>query len=107
MKRVLSISFRLTVPVGRWDEMAASYAPVLGTVPGLCWKIWLLDRELAEVAGVYLFEDQHSLQAYLDGPIAAQLRTAPWLRDLRVRSYDILVAETEITRGPVHLHAPA
>jgi hypothetical protein len=101
MKKVLSMSFELTIPVSEWDELAASYAPELGAVPGLRWKIWLVEPEKGEVAGVYFFEDERSLRAYLDGPIAASLRSAAWIRDLRVQSYEIMQAETAITRGPV------
>jgi hypothetical protein len=101
MTTLLSISFRLAIPTAEWEQLAASMAKELSAVPGLHWKIWLLEPEQGEVAGVYLFEDERSLRAYLDGPIAASLRSAAWIRDLRVQSYEIMQAETEITRGPV------
>jgi hypothetical protein len=108
MPKILLTSLKLTIPIPEWEQLANSYAPAFDGLPGLRWKIWLLNAEDAEVAGVYLFEDEVSLRAYLHGPIVESLKTASWLRDLQLREYGIMAAETERTGagGPTSSSIP-
>ena len=98
---ILQITFALRIPAADFQQVVADAAPHYRSVPGLRWKIWLLDAARAHAGGVYLFDDDASLSAYLAGPLAAQLATAPFLTDLRVRRYDVLEDATALTHGPV------
>jgi hypothetical protein len=53
------------------------------------------------------FDDQASLQAYLEGPIAAQVVSHPALSDFSVKQFEVMGEQTEITRGPVRQTAAA
>jgi hypothetical protein len=70
-------------------------------VDGLQWKIWLLNEHDHEAGGVYLFADGASARAFLDGPLVAQVKTAPILSDFRTAQFDLIDSLTAITRGPV------
>lgn len=76
-------------------------ADLFAEVPGLKWKIWLLDEERGEAGGIYLFEDDDSLQRYLDSPLAAEVKAHPGLKNLEAKSFGVMSKPTSVTRGPV------
>jgi len=50
---------------------------------------------------LYLFEDEASVQAYLDGPLAAGVISHPALSEFSVKQFDVMEGVTETTRGPI------
>ncbi|MCK4725953.1 MAG: YdhR family protein [Anaerolineales bacterium] len=54
-----------------------------------------------EAGGIYLFEDEASVKAFLGGPLAAQVTGHPALSEFSVKQFDVMEKVTEITRGPV------
>jgi hypothetical protein len=81
--------------------MADSIAEVFLDVPGLKWKVWLLSPAAQEAGGIYLFDSQASLDAYLNGPLVAQLRVLPAIRNISIRQFEVMPEVTALTRGPV------
>lgn len=63
-------------------------------VRGCRWKIWLMNESESEAGGVYLFEDDASLKAFLEGPLVAQVTSHPALSDFSVKQFDVLEAVT-------------
>ncbi len=51
--------------------------------------------------GIYLFEDEASLNALLEGPLAAHLTGKPSLSELRLIKFDVMENVNAITRCPV------
>ena len=100
-QQILHINFRLNVPCAEYEEIAASLAGEFSQLPGLIWKIWLIDGPGKEAGGVYLFQDEAALQAYLDGPLAAAVMAHPALSDITARPYAVMEDCTAVTRGPV------
>jgi hypothetical protein len=103
--KLLQLNFAFTVSA---DEYAAAVTPLaeaFADVKGMVWKIWIINAQQRGAGGIYLFEDQASLGDFLDGPLVAQVRAHPALRDLSAKVFDVMEAPTRITRGPVHLGA--
>jgi len=98
---ILQINFNLNVPVAEYQKLADSVAPVFLDVPGLKWKIWLLNPDTQEAGGIYLFDSQASLDGYLNGPIVAQLKGLTAIRNLSVKQFEVMPEITALTRGPV------
>ena len=48
---ILQINFNLNVPVAEYQKMADSVAHAFLDVPGLRWKIWLLNPAAQEAGG--------------------------------------------------------
>lgn len=78
----------------------AGAQPIADT-PGLQWKIWLMDETRTEVGGIYLFDDLASMEAFLNGPIVAELKSDPTLSNVSLKPFDVMEEHTAITRGPV------
>jgi hypothetical protein len=99
--RILEINFRFDVSP---SEIVGAFAPLAGEiakVDGLRWKIWSMNEAERTFGGVYLFDDEASADAYLAGPIVAQLGQQPALSEITVRQFDVLDAPSAVTRGPV------
>jgi len=106
-RKILQINYKFNVSRAEHDQVVSAVAseiaavPGLPAVPGLHWKVWLMNEADSEAGGIYLFEDEASTNAYLEGPIVAQLVKLPALSDINVKQFDVPEKLTEITRGPV------
>ena len=99
--RILQINYKFNVSRAEHDQAVSSLVSEIAAVPGLRWKVWLMNEADSEAGGIYLFEDEASTNAYLEGPIVAQVVKHPALSDISVKQFDVPEKLTEITRGPV------
>jgi len=98
---ILQINFNLNMPVAEYQKMADSIAEAFLDVRGLKWKIWLLNPGAQEAGGIYLFDSQASLDAYLNGPLVAQLRGLTAIRNVSIKQFEVMTEATALTRGAV------
>lgn len=98
---VLQINFKFNVSPAQLAEGFAPLAQPIAQVPGLRWKIWSLNEATSEFAGIYLFDDAESVQAYLEGPIIAEVSKHPALSDISARQFAVLEEFSAITRAPI------
>ena len=103
--RLLQINYTLNVPLADFRRKFGPAAHEIASVPGLCWKVWIADEERSEGGGIYLFDDQASLDAYVNGPIVAGIRSHPAFADVRIKTFNVLADETTVTRGPIRAAA--
>jgi hypothetical protein len=103
---ILQINFNLNVPVAEYQKMAHSVAHAFLDVPGLRWKIRLLDPAAQEAGGIYLFDSQASLDAYRNGPLVAKLRGLTSIRNISMK-FEVMPELTVLTRGPFALTSNA
>ena len=99
--RILQINFKFSISPGELVEGFAPVAEPIAAVAGLRWKIWSLNAADSEFAGIYLFDDSESAQAYLESPIIAELSKHPALSDISAKQFDVIDEFSAITRGPV------
>lgn len=92
---------------GQYVKICQSVARPIAAVPGLRWKVWLLNEHEKEAGGLYLFDTEQALNEYLAGPIVTQVKSHAALRDLSAKKFDVLEEVTAITRGPVSATAAA
>jgi hypothetical protein len=105
--RLLQVNFKFHTSQAIYEQTVAPLASAMAAVPGLRWKIWLMNEAEGEAGGIYLFEDQASVQAFLGGPLVAQVTRHPALSDFTVKHFEVMAAVTTLTRGPVHDFASA
>ena len=99
--KILQLNFKFSVSSAEYEEAVSPLAGEFAAVPGLRWKIWIVNDQESEAGGLYLFEDEASLWAYLEGPLAAQVKNHPALSDMSAKLFDVMGDLTAITRGPV------
>jgi hypothetical protein len=98
---ILQINFNLNVSVAEYQKMVDSVAEAFLDVPGLMWKIWLVNPATQEAGGIYLFDSPASLDSYLNGPLVARLRGLTAIRSVSMKQFDVMPGVTAMTRGPV------
>jgi hypothetical protein len=98
---ILQINFKLNVLAAEYQKIAGSVAQTIADAPGLVWKIWLLNEQDGEAGGIYLFQDEQSLTAYLSSPVIAQIKSLPQLREISAKIFETIPDITAVTRGPI------
>jgi hypothetical protein len=100
-QKLLQINFKFSIAKAEYEEAAASLAGNFADVNGLQWKIWTLNEAENEAGGIYLFKDEASLQAFLESPLAAQVKSHPAFSDMSAKPFDVMPGPTSTCRGPV------
>ena len=99
--RILQLNFKFSVSGAEYEQAVSPLASQFAALDGLRWKIWFINEAEGEAGGIYLFDDEASLTAFLEGPLAAQVTSHPALSDFSVKQFDVMEKLTAITRGPV------
>jgi hypothetical protein len=101
-QKILQINFNFSgISMAELKQAWLPGAQPIADTPGLCWKIWLMNEAKSEVGGIYLFDAEASVQAFLAGPIVAEIKNDPSLSNISVKQFDIIEEHTVITHGPV------
>jgi hypothetical protein len=101
MPKILQVNYKLNGSVAGFMREAGAVASALASVPGLRWKVWLMNETEHEGGGIYLFDNDASLQAFLEGPIVTALKDHPALTHLSVKQFDVSEDLTKETRGHI------
>ena len=72
----------------------------VANVDGLIWKIYMEKQSEKIACGIYLFKEESSAQAYLDGPIIARMKSMPMISNIEAKIFDVMPELTKITRDP-------
>lgn len=96
--RILQINYKLNGPRAEYERENLPYAQPIADLPGLSWKVWIINEPESEAGGIYLFDNDATAQAFLDGPIIAEMKGDP---TLSIKVFDVIAELTAITRGPV------
>lgn len=99
--RILQLNFKFNVTGSEYEQAVTPLANPIAAVEGLRWKIWIINEAEGEAGGLHLFEDEAAVNAYLEGPIAAQVTSHPALSDFSVKQFDVMEDQTAVTRGPI------
>ncbi len=76
-------------------------AEAIAQISGLYWKIWTYKADTDAAGGVYLFHDEASAQAYLNGPIFGGLAALPGVTQMQVNILDVNLEMSAVTRAPL------
>jgi hypothetical protein len=72
-------------------------AHTIAQTPGLIWKIWTENPDTHEAGGIYLFEDEVSLDAYLTMHTERLQRMG--IGQINAKTFQVNEPLTAITRG--------
>lgn len=101
VKQIVQMNFRFSLSNDDFVADATKAAEAFAKLPGLRWKIWLMNDDRHEAGGIYLFDDESSLQAFLKGELLESMKNNPVFKDLTVKQFSFLTNATKTTRGPV------
>jgi Putative mono-oxygenase ydhR len=99
--QILQVNMKFSIPrsdlAAAWLDAAQSIADV----PGLRWKVWLMNEAEHEAGGIYLFESKAAAEAYVAGPIVAALKASPVVSNISAKFFDVMGDHSAVTRGPL------
>jgi hypothetical protein len=98
---MLQLNFNFSVSKEEYEQAVSPLADKFANVPGLIWKVWILNEEKSEAGGIYLFENQAALDDYLAGSLAKIVTTHPALSNFSIKQFGIMKNITKVTRGPL------
>lgn len=96
--KILQINYKLNGPRAEYETENRPYAQPIADLPGLRWKVWIINEGKSEAGGIYLFDDDTAVKAFMDGPIIAEMKGDP---TLSIKAFDVIPDLTAITRGPL------
>lgn len=99
--KLLQVNFKLNSSTAEYQGHCQSIAQAFADVPGLTWKVWILNEAENEAGGIYLFEDERALLGFLSGPLSAKAKSNPMLSNFTAKVFDVMEEATAKTRGPV------
>ena len=88
-------------------EVTALAAQPIAAVPGLIWKVWLMNEADQEAGGIYLFESLEAAEAFVNSPAVADFAAHPSISDINAKMFEAVESLSLITRGPLTLAEPA
>lgn len=97
---MLQINFRVAASREAYQAACTKVASAIAEVPGLLWKSWVYNQAAQEAGGIYLFEDAPALNAYLQGPIVAGLKSNPVFSEMSIKRWEVLPELSATTRFP-------
>jgi hypothetical protein len=100
-EKIVQINVKFSISKDDLENAWLEFAQPISEVPGLRWKVWLMNEAEHEAGGIYLFDSEVAAQSYVDGPFVAAMKSSPVLTDLSAKLFDVMGSHTEITRGPV------
>ena len=99
--KIIQLNFKFSVTGKEYEDAVTPLASEFAAVPGLRWKVWIMNEVEKEAGGLYVFDDQSSVDTFLESPLAAQVTSHPALSDFSVKQFDVMDELTVITRGPM------
>ena len=100
-EKILQVNLNFNISRAELEAPWLEAAQPVAEVPGLRWKVWLMNEAEHEAGGIYLFESESAAQSYVTGPIVAALKSSPVVSNISAKLFDILESHSAITRGPV------
>lgn len=100
-EKLLQLNFKFSVTGDEYTQAVSPLAEKYAAVPGLRWKVWIINEAESEAGGIYLFDDESSLNALMESPLTKQVTSHPALSDFKVKIFDVMDEVTAITRGPI------
>lgn len=106
-KTILQINYQFTSSVTEFTNLVTPMAQPISAVPGLAWKIWLINETGQEAGGIYLFESREAAQAFVGSDAVRSFASHPTITNVNAKMYEPDEALSKITRAPLEVKAPA
>ena len=100
-QQILQVNMNFSIPRADLETAWLDVAQPIADTPGLLWKVWLMNEEKKEAGGIYLFENEDALLAYVGGPIVTALKASPAVSNISAKSFEILADHSAVTRAPL------
>lgn len=102
-QQILQVNFKFNVSRNDYENAVSAMAHDVSKVPGLQWKVWLMNEKDSEAGGIYLFENEKAVEQFKASPIVSAILSNPALSDFSIKQFDILEDISVVTRAPLSM----
>lgn len=100
--RIQIINFHLKdVSQADYGRLCDQLAPSFAEVPGLVSKVWLANPGTNTFGGVYTWVDRTAMEDFAKTELFRGIATHPNLAEITSTDFDVMEAQTRVTRGLV------
>ena len=100
-KTILQINYQYTSSLADFTQLVTPMAEPIAAVPGLAWKIWLLNEAGREAGGIYLFESPEAAQAFVNSDAVKSFASHPIIANVNAKIFAPDETLSKITRAPL------
>ena len=101
MKKILTTKFNYNIPTEELKKVMKKAAPGFSEIPGCFWKIWLINEDLKEAGGVYLFKSVTELEQFLNSYMFDLVKENPFFSNLQTNIFEVSEEPSLITGAPL------
>lgn len=95
---IVQVNFTFSGSRSGYEATTLPMAGQLAGMPGLNWKVWLMNEARQEAGGIYLFANADAAQDFTP-QLEAMLRSDPSFSAVSIKQFDVLEAHSIVTRG--------
>jgi len=98
---ILQINYQFTSSRADHTALVTPMAEPIAAVPGLNWKIWLMNEIDHEAGGIYHFESRDAAQSFLSSQAVADFGAHPSISSVSAKMFEADESLSKVTRGPL------
>lgn len=100
-KIVLQVNYAFTSSVEEHRQLVTPMAEPISAVPGLIWKVWLMNEADKEAGGIYLFESSEAANGFMNSDAVASFVSQPTVTNVSAKMFSPDETLSRVTRGPL------
>jgi len=100
-KTILQINYKFNSSRAEHTAWVGADADYIARVPGLAWKVWLMNEAEHEAGGIYLFESREAALEFVSSPAITSFAAHPSLSAFSAKMFEAVESLSKITRGPL------
>jgi Putative mono-oxygenase ydhR len=104
---ILQINYTFSGSRADHTVLVTPFAEPIAAVPGLIWKVWLMNEADNEAGGIYLFECHAAAVEFLNSPAVEGFVALPPISDVTAKMFEAVASLSQITRGPLTVTEPS
>ena len=101
--KLLQVNFKYSVSGYEYTQAITSMAEKCDEFLSLRWIVWIIDEFEKIAGGIYLFNDELTLTAFLESQLTQRIISHPAFGDFDIRIFDVMEEVTSITRNLVSI----
>lgn len=102
-QQIIQTNFHFNMSVADFKQVVTDAALPFKSLPGLQWKIFLLNEERKEAGGIYLFVNKNAVTNFKSSALFQGIASNPAFHSVCIKQFDIIESASLLTHAPLSL----